>query len=123
MRVWFGSSHGFRALDIAVDLLPGGVPSLQNVKDAVTEHVSGAYHTVEPERRLTGSFSSGCGQPGWESGGWSSTLFILDHLQQELHGIGSVHPALPTVKVSGLAADLAEVPRRHDAKVSAARAP
>ena len=41
IRSWFGSSHGFRAHAIAVDLRPGGNWSLRNVKGDVTEHVSG----------------------------------------------------------------------------------
>ena len=49
IRSWFGSRHGFRAHDIAVDLRPGGNWSLRNVKGAVTEHVSGTYHEVEPD--------------------------------------------------------------------------
>jgi uncharacterized protein YndB with AHSA1/START domain len=56
IRSWFGSSHGFRAHDIAVDLRPGGRWSLRNVNGAVTEHVSGTYHEVEPGRRLCYSY-------------------------------------------------------------------
>jgi hypothetical protein len=55
--------------------------------------------------------------------GWSSTFAILQDLVLKLHGIGSVYPTLPPPRVSGLAADLAEARRRHDAEVSAAPAP
>jgi Activator of Hsp90 ATPase homolog 1-like protein len=53
--------------------------------------------------------------------GWTSTFAILEDLVLKLHGIGSVYPTLPPARVSGLATDLAEARRRHDAEVSAAR--
>jgi hypothetical protein len=56
-------------------------------------------------------------------GGWTSTLSILEDLLLRSNGIGSVNPALPPAKTSGVAQDIAEARRRHDAEVTAARAP
>lgn len=56
IAVWFGSSHGFRAQDVAVDLRPGGRWSLRNIKGAAVEHVGGTYHEVIPDQRLLYSY-------------------------------------------------------------------
>jgi len=53
IRSWFGSSHGFRAHDIAVDLRPGGNWSLRNVHGPIPEHVRGHYHEAQPGHRLS----------------------------------------------------------------------
>ena len=152
IRSWFGSSHGFRAHDIAVDLRPGGNWSLRNVNGAITEHVSGTCHEVIPDQRLT--FSSHfnefdvhsvisvrfapegqgtrmrflqTGLPDEETwrghqSGWLSSFAILEDLLLRLHGIGTVYPTLPPAKHSAVAQDLAEARRRHD-QATAAPAP
>ena len=56
IRSWFGSSHGFRATDIRVDLRPGGNWSLTNVKGGIVELVSGTYHEVVADRRVCYSY-------------------------------------------------------------------
>lgn len=53
---WFGSSHGFRASDVTIDLRPGGRWSLVNRKGDTVEHVGGTYHEVLPARRLLYSY-------------------------------------------------------------------
>lgn len=125
IRSWFGSSHGFRAHDIAVDLRPGGNWSLRNVKGALTEDVSGTYHEVEPDRRLvysyhfagTGFFSvisvdltaEGDGtrlhflQTGFPDAqarieherGWPQAIRVMGEALLAMHGIGTLWPALP----------------------------
>jgi uncharacterized protein YndB with AHSA1/START domain len=55
IRSWFGSSHGFRAHDIAVDLRPGGNWSLRNVRGAVTDW---SIPTISREPSSSVSFRS-----------------------------------------------------------------
>lgn len=125
IRSWFGSSHGFRAQDIAVDLRPGGRWSLRNVKGAVTEYVSGAYHEVEPDRRLVYSYhfagtdffsvisidlvEEGDGtrllflQTGFPDAqarvehakGWPQAVRVMGEALLAMHGVGSLWPTLP----------------------------
>jgi uncharacterized protein YndB with AHSA1/START domain len=125
IRSWFGSSHGFRAHDIAVDLRPGGIWSLRNVKGAVTELVSGTYHEVEPDRRLVYSYhfegtdffsvisvdlaEDGDGtllqflQTGFPDAqarveharGWPHAIRVMGEALLAMHGVGSLWPALP----------------------------
>jgi uncharacterized protein YndB with AHSA1/START domain len=125
IRSWFGSSHGFRAHDIAVDLRPGGSWSLRNVKGAVTELVSGTYHEVEPDRRLVYSYhfeetdffsvisvdlaGDGDGtllrflQTGFPDAqaqveharGWPHAIRVMGEALLAVHGIGSLWPAMP----------------------------
>jgi uncharacterized protein YndB with AHSA1/START domain len=125
IRAWFGSSHGFRAQDIAVDLRPGGRWSLRNVNGPVTEHVSGTYHEVQPDQRLSYSYHfegtaffsvisvdlapEGQGtrlhflQTGFpdavaraEHGrGWPYAIKLMGDALLAMHGVGSLWPALP----------------------------
>lgn len=125
IRSWFGSSHGFRAHDIAVDLRPGGNWSLRNVNGEITEHVCGTYHDVEPARRLVYSYHfqgtaffsiisvdltpEGDGtrlhflQTGFPDAqarieherGWPHALRVMSDALLAMHGIGSLWPQLP----------------------------
>lgn len=125
IRSWFGSSHGFRADDIAVDLRPGGNWSLRNVKGEITEHVSGTYHDVEPTRRLVYSYHfegteffsvisvdltpDGDGtrldflQTGFPDAqariehekGWPQAIRVMGEALLAMHGVGTLWPKLP----------------------------
>lgn len=125
IRSWFGSSHGFRAHDITVDLRPGGNWSLRNVNGPVTEHVSGTYHEVEPTKRLVYSYHfegtdffstisidiapEGDGtrlqflQTGFPDAqarieharGWPYALTIMADALLAMHGVGTLWPKLP----------------------------
>lgn len=125
IRSWFGSSHGFRAHDIAVDLRPGGTWSLRNVNGPVTEYVSGTYHEVEPTSRLVYSYHfegtdffsvisidlipEGDGtrldflQTGFpdtqarieHARGWPYALKIMSDALLAMHGVGTLWPKLP----------------------------
>ncbi|NJS39464.1 MAG: SRPBCC domain-containing protein [Rhodobacteraceae bacterium] len=125
IRSWFGSSHGFRAHDIAVDLRPGGRWSLRNVNGDVTEFVSGTYHEVEAPFRLVYSYhfegteffstisidltAEGDGtrlvflQTGFpdaqarvEHGrGWPEAIQVMGEALLAMHGVGSLWPSLP----------------------------
>jgi uncharacterized protein YndB with AHSA1/START domain len=125
IRAWFGSSHGFRAHDIAVDLRPGGNWSLRNVRDGITELVSGTYHEVEPTCRLVYSYQfegtaffstisldfapEGNGtrlnflQTGFPDAqarieharGWPHALKVMSDALLAGHGVGTLWPELP----------------------------
>lgn len=125
IRSWFGSSHGFRAHDIAVDLRPGGNWSLRNVKGETTEHVSGTYHEVDPSRRLVYSYHfqgtdffsvisidlspDGDGtrldflQTGFPDAqariehqkGWPQAIRVMGEALLAMHGVGTLWPKLP----------------------------
>ncbi|MCU0826999.1 MAG: SRPBCC domain-containing protein [Tabrizicola sp.] len=125
IRSWFGSSHGFRAYDIAVDLRPGGRWSLRNVKGQITEHVSGTYHEVEPTHRLVYSYHfegtdffsvisvdlapDGNGtrlhflQTGFpdtqarreHERGWPQAIRVMGEALLAMHGVGTLWPRLP----------------------------
>jgi uncharacterized protein YndB with AHSA1/START domain len=125
IRSWFGSSHGFRAHDIAVDLRPGGNWSLRNVNGAVTEYVSGTYHEVEPATRLVYSYHFEgteffstisvdlsledygtrlhflqTGFPDTQARieharGWPYALKVMGDALLAMHGVGTLWPQLP----------------------------
>jgi uncharacterized protein YndB with AHSA1/START domain len=125
IRSWFGSSHGFRAHDITVDLRPGGRWSLRNVNGPVTELVGGTYHEVEPHRRLSYSYHfegtpffsvisvdlhhEGQGtricflQTGFADAqarieharGWPHALKVMEDALLAMNGVGTLWPALP----------------------------
>ena len=125
IRSWFGSSHGFRAHDIVVDLRPGGNWSLRNVNGPVTEHVSGTYHEVAPTRRLVYSYhfqgtdffsvisldltpeTDGTRlhflQTGFPNAtarieharGWPYALKVMSDALLAMHGFGTLWPKLP----------------------------
>ncbi|RYI35584.1 MAG: SRPBCC domain-containing protein [Acetobacteraceae bacterium] len=125
IRSWFGSSHGFRAHDIKVDLRPGGTWSLRNVKGEVTEHVTGTYHEVEPTHRLVYSYhfrgtdffsvisvdlvAEGddtrldflqTGFPDAQARieharGWPQAIKVMGDALLAMHGVGTLWPKLP----------------------------
>jgi uncharacterized protein YndB with AHSA1/START domain len=125
IRSWFGSSHGFRAHDTAVDLRPGGRWSLRNVNGAITEHVSGTYHEVQPHRRLVYSYhfagtdffsvisvdltpdADGTRLNFLQTGfpdaqarveharGWPQAIRVMGEAVLAMHGVGSLWPKLP----------------------------
>jgi uncharacterized protein YndB with AHSA1/START domain len=128
IRSWFGSSHGFRAQDIAVDLRPGGRWSLRNVKGESTEHVSGTYHEVEQHQRLCYSYHfegtdffsvvsvdltpEGDGtrlhflQTGFPDAmarseherGWPVAIRVMGEALLAMHGVGTLWPRLPEAR-------------------------
>jgi uncharacterized protein YndB with AHSA1/START domain len=125
IRSWFGSSHGFRAHDIAVDLRPGGRWSLRNVNGDVTEFVSGTYHEVEPAHRLVYSYHFEgteffstisvdltpdgdatrlqflqTGFPDAQARveharGWPHALRVMGEALLAMHGVGTLWPMVP----------------------------
>lgn len=125
IRSWFGSSHGFRAHDITVDLRPGGNWSLRNVNGPITEYVTGTYHTVDAPQRLVYSYHfqgtdffstisadlspEGTGtrlhflQTGFPDAqarieharGWPYALRVMGDALLAMHGVGTLWPALP----------------------------
>ena len=125
IRSWFGSSHGFRAQDITVDLRPGGNWSLRNVNGDTTEHVGGTYHEVTPTSRLVYSYHfegtdfysivsidlspDGDGtllqflQTGFPDAqartqharGWPYALKVMSDALLAMHGVGTLWPKLP----------------------------
>ena len=125
IRSWFGSSHGFRAHDISVDLRPGGNWYLRNVKGATTEHVSGTYHEVEPTSRLVYSYhfqgteffsvisvdlipdDGGTRLHFLQTGfpdaqakvehqrGWPEAIRVMGEAILAMHGVGTLWPKLP----------------------------
>ena len=125
IRSWFGSSHGFRAHDITVDLRPGGNWSLRNVKGEITEHVSGTYHEADPTHRLVYSYHfqgtdffsvisvdltpDGDGtrldflQTGFPDAqarvehqkGWPQAIRVMSDALLAMHGVGTLWPKLP----------------------------
>jgi uncharacterized protein YndB with AHSA1/START domain len=149
---WWGPEHHHLST-CEIDFRPGGTWRFNMARDGADHWAHGTYHEIVPEKRLLFSYlfpefrvqsvisvrleAEGQGtrmrflQTGFpdaenhagHAGGWSSTFAILEDLVLKLHGIGSVYPTLPPARVSGLAEDLAEARRRHDAEVSAARAP
>ena len=125
IRSWFAATLGFRAQDIAVDLRPGGRWSLTNVGNGTTEHVSGTYHEVEPERRLCYSYhfegteffsvisvdpvaegqgtridflqTGFPGRQAWldHNRGWPPALEVMGQALLAWAGVGTVWPGLP----------------------------
>lgn len=144
IAVWEASSHGFRAKDVKVDLRPGGTWSLRNVKDAVTEHVTGTYHEVVPESRLCYSYrykgtdffsvvsidlqpkdqstllrfcQTGFPDEGSfiEHGkGWSFVFRMMEDALLASHGVGTVWQGPGKKQVDGIARDLEEARRRFE---------
>jgi uncharacterized protein YndB with AHSA1/START domain len=153
VSAWWGpEEHHLQTCEI--DFRPGGNWRFNMAKRGEDHWVHGTYHEIVAHERLLFSYrfpmfavqsivslrftAEGQGtrmqflQTGFpndehvtgHNGGWNSTFSILEGLLLRLHGIGSVYPALPPAKVGGVAADLAEARKRHDAeRVSAAPAP
>jgi uncharacterized protein YndB with AHSA1/START domain len=152
VSAWWGP-EGHHLTTCEIDFRPGGNWRFNMERDGQPHWIHGTYHEIVPDRRLLFSShfpefdvhsvisvrfqpeGSGTrmqflqtGFPDAEQqaghwGGWLSSFAILEDLLLKLHGIGSVYPSLPAAKVSGVAQDLAEARRRHDAEASAARVP
>jgi uncharacterized protein YndB with AHSA1/START domain len=152
VSAWWGP-EGHHLATCEIDFRPGGNWRFNMARDGADHWAHGTYHEIVRDERLTFSYlfpefgvrsvvsirlaAEGQGtrlrflQTGFPDAenhaghatGWSSTFAILEDLLLKLHGIGSVYPTLPPGRVSGIAEDLAEARRRHDAEVSAARAP
>jgi len=148
---WWGPA-GHNLTTCEIDFRPGGVWRFNMRRDGSDHWIHGVYHEITPDEHLLFSYHfdafdlhsivsvrlapEGAGtrlsflQTGFPDdghlaghrGGWTSTFDILEDLLLKLHGIGSVYPALPPAKLSGVAQDLAEARRRHDA-ANAAPAP
>jgi uncharacterized protein YndB with AHSA1/START domain len=152
VSAWWGPEH-HHLTTCEIDFRPGGNWRFNMERDGQPHWIYGTYHEIVLDQRLlfsshfpefnvhsvisvrfepdaTGTrmhflqtgFPDAEQQAG-HRGGWMSSFSILEDLLLKLHGIGSVYPTLPPTKVSGVAQDLAEARRRHDAEVSAARAP
>ena len=149
VSAWWGPEHHHLAT-CEIDFRPGGNWRFNMERDGAAHWVHGTYHEIVPDAGLLFSYrfaefgvqsivsirlqADGQGtrmqflQTGFpdaenhagHAGGWSSTFGILEDLLLKLHGIGSVYPSLPAAKVSGVAADLAEARRRHDAEATPA---
>jgi uncharacterized protein YndB with AHSA1/START domain len=148
LTAWWGpEGHHLTTCDI--DLRPGGTWRFNMERDGQPHWIHGTYHEVVPDQRLIFSYrfpefsvqsvisltftaeAQGTrmhflqtGFPSAEElaghrGGWMSSLSILEDLLLRLNGIGSVYPTLPPAKLSGVAQDLAEARRRHDADLTA----
>jgi uncharacterized protein YndB with AHSA1/START domain len=147
LSAWWGP-EGHHLTTCDVDLRSGGNWRFNMERDGQPHWVYGTYHEVVPDRSLIYSShfpeydvhsiisvrfeAEGDGtrmrflQTGFPNeehwhghqAGWMSTFSILEDLILRLHGIGSVYPALPAAKVSGVAQDIAEARRRHDAALS-----
>jgi uncharacterized protein YndB with AHSA1/START domain len=143
VSAWWGP-EGHHLQTCEIDFRPGGNWRFDMARDGQSHWAHGTYHEILPDERLMFSYrfpefgvqsivslqfaAEGQGtrmhflQTGFpddaqrigHGGGWMSTFSILEDLLLRLHGIGSVYPALPPAKVSGLARDLAEARRRHD---------
>jgi uncharacterized protein YndB with AHSA1/START domain len=152
LATWWGP-EGHHLTTCEVDLRPGGNWRFNMERDGQPHWIHGTYHEIIPDQRLLFSSHfpefnvhstislrftpEGQGtrmrflQTGFPNeehyighkGGWTSTLSILEDLLLRLNGIGSVYPTLPPAKVSGVAQDLAEARRRHDAELTSAPAP
>jgi uncharacterized protein YndB with AHSA1/START domain len=151
VSAWWGpEGHHLSTCDI--DFRPGGTWRFNMEKNG-DHWIHGTYHEITPDQRLMFSYrfpmfgvqsiitltfsAEGQGtrmrflQTGFpdaenhagHKGGWTSSFGILEDLLLKLHGIGSVYPTLPPAHVSGIAQDLAEARRRHDAELTAAPAP
>jgi uncharacterized protein YndB with AHSA1/START domain len=152
VSAWWGP-EGHHLTSCEIDFRPGGNWRFNMERDGQAHWAHGTYHEIVPDQRLLFSYRfpefavqsivsltfthEGQGtrmrflQTGFPNeenyighkDGWTSTLSILEDLLLRLNGIGSVYPSLPAAKLSGLAQDLAEARRRHDAETTAAPAP
>lgn len=152
VSAWWGP-EGHHLTTCEIDLRPGGTWRFNMERDGQAHWIHGTYHEIVPDHLILFSSHfpefnvhsvisvrfkpDGTGtrmqflQTGFPDeeqsighrGGWLSSFSILEDLLLKLHGIGSVYPTLPPAKISGVAQDLAEARRRHDAEASAALAP
>jgi uncharacterized protein YndB with AHSA1/START domain len=147
ISAWWGP-EGHHLQTCEVDFRPGGTWRFNMARDGDDHWAHGTYHEVIAGERLMFSYRfpefgvqsivslsftpEGTGtrmqflQTGFPNeehynghkAGWTSTLSILADLILRLNGIGSVYPTLPPAKISGVAQDLIEARRRHDAEAS-----
>ena len=147
VSAWWGPET-FHLKSCEIDFRPGGNWRFHMVSPGREHWIHGTYHQIQPDERLMFSYRfpeygvqsivsldfapDGSGtrlrflQTGFPNeehftghkGGWTSTLSILEDLLLKLNGIGSVYPTLPPARLSGVAKDLAEARRRHDAEVT-----
>jgi len=152
VSAWWGP-EGHHLTTCEIDFRPGGNWRFDMTRDGESHRIHGTYHQIVPQERLMFSYrfpefgvqsivslrftAEGQGtrmqflQTGFPNeehltghkGGWTSTLAILEDLLLRLNGIGSVYPTLPPARFSGVAEDLAEARRRHDAATTAAPGP
>lgn len=152
VSAWWGP-EGHHLTTCEIDFRPGGNWRFDMTRDGESHRIHGTYHQIVPQERLMFSYrfpefgvqsivslrftAEGQGtrmqflQTGFPNeehltghkGGWTSTLAILEDLLLRLNGIGSVYPSLPPARLSGVAEDLAEARRRHDAATTAAPGP
>lgn len=143
LSTWWGP-EGHHLTTCEVDLRPGGIWRFNMERDGQPHWIHGTYHEIVPDQRMSFSYRfpefsvqsvvslrfvpEGRGtrlhflQTGFPDKencrghhtGWLSTFAILESLLLQLNGIGSVYPALPPAKLSGVARDLAAARRRHD---------
>jgi uncharacterized protein YndB with AHSA1/START domain len=136
ISAWFASSHGFRAHDVKVDLRPGGVWRLRNVKGDIAEHVWGTFHEVirddrlcysyhfegtdffsivslrfEPRGTSTALHFCQTGFPDDQafiehSRGWPLVLRIIEDAVLAAHGVGTVWQGSGAQTLDGVARDL-----------------
>lgn len=146
VSAWWGP-EGHHLQSCEIDFRPGGNWRFNMAKDGNDHWAHGTYHQILPDERLMFSYRfpmlgvqsivsldvtpDGAGtrmrflQTGFPNeehyighqGGWTSTFSILEDLLLRLNGIGSVYPTLPAAKITGVAQDLTEARRRHDADV------
>jgi uncharacterized protein YndB with AHSA1/START domain len=152
VSAWWGP-EGHHLTTCEIDFRPGGNWRFNMAKGGQPHWIHGTYHQIIPDERLMFSYrfpefavqsiisltftAEGQGtrlrflQTGFPNaenheghkGGWISSFAILEDLLLKLHGIGTVYPTLPPAKISGVAQDLAEARRRHDAELTSAPAP
>lgn len=152
VSAWWGPEQ-FHLHSCEIDFRPGGNWRFHMASPDREHWIHGTYHQIVPEEFLMFSYRfpefgvqsivslrftpEGQGtrmrflQTGFPNeehltghkGGWTSTLAILEDLILKLNGIGSVYPTLPPARLSGVAEDLAEARRRHDAEATSAPAP
>ena len=148
VSAWWGP-EGHHLTTCEIDFRPGGNWRFNMEKGGQPHWIHGTYHEIVPDRRLLFSYrfpefavqsvislrfaAEGQGtrlrflQTGFPDaeeqaghrGGWLSSFAILEDLLLRLNGIGTVYPTLPPAKISGVAEDLAEARRRHDADQAA----
>ena len=145
VSAWWGP-EGHHLTTCEIDLRPGGNWRFNMEKAGQPHWIHGTYHEIVPDERLLFSYRfpqfnvqsiislrftpEGLGtrldflQTGFPDaqeqaghrGGWLSSFAILEDLLLRMNGVGTVYPTVPPANVSGVAQDLAEARRRHDAE-------
>jgi uncharacterized protein YndB with AHSA1/START domain len=144
VKVWFASSHGFRAEIEEYDVRPGGVWRLKTRKSDIVEHPHGVFHEIVPPRRLVYSYRflgtdfhstisidlSPHGQktrmlfcqtgfPEASSrddheGGWGVVWRMFGEVLAAQHGIGSAFPPFSPERKSEVIRDLEAARKRFE---------